>query len=310
MTRLRFDWPASLRPVTRPASSPGLKSTVCSPGPRHRYRRCRTRPGTAAVRHLGSPGATGRGRSDRHHVRLRHHALRRHPPGSRRHLPDVRPDPSDAGATSATRCTTCRTSPTSTIRCSSGPTATASTGATSRLVRSSCIATTWPRCGCFRRANTSAATETVGRGRRARREDGGLRGGLRRRRRRVSRRLLPRRRHRAVRLRIRVRPRHHATRLFAERGGDPDRPGKTGSARRAVVARGAAGEPSWPSPFGPGRPGWHVECAAIALSRIGSDLDIQGGGSDLIFRTTRFTAAHAESVVAKDDSPVTTCTPA
>jgi len=45
------------------------------------------------------------------------------------------------------------------------------------------------------------------------------------------------------------------------------------------------GEPSWPSPFGPGRPGWHVECTAIALSRIGTGLDIQGGGSDLIFRT-------------------------
>ena len=59
------------------------------------------------------------------------------------------------------------------------------------------------------------------------------------------------------------------------------------------------GEPSWPSPFGPGRPGWHVECAAIALNRIGTDLDIQGGGSDLIFPHHEFSAAHAESVTGE-----------
>ncbi|MGA9359407.1 MAG: cysteine--1-D-myo-inosityl 2-amino-2-deoxy-alpha-D-glucopyranoside ligase, partial [Mycobacterium sp.] len=57
-----------------------------------------------------------------------------------------------------------------------------------------------------------------------------------------------------------------------------------------------AGEPSWPAAFGPGRPGWHIECAAIALSRIGTGLDIQGGGSDLIFPHHEFTAAHAECV--------------
>jgi L-cysteine:1D-myo-inositol 2-amino-2-deoxy-alpha-D-glucopyranoside ligase len=97
-------------------------------------------------------------------------------------------------------------------------------------------------------------------------------------------------------------------RLFEQRGGDPHRPGKTdeldallwrgggggggGGGRRAA----RPGEPSWPSPFGAGRPGWHVECAAIALSRIGSGIDIQGGGSDLIFPHHEFTAAHAECV--------------
>ncbi len=85
-------------------------------------------------------------------------------------------------------------------------------------------------------------------------------------------------------------------RLFAERGGDPNQPGKA-DPLDALVWRGARpGEPSWPSPFGPGRPGWHVECAAIALSRIHTDVDIQGGGSDLIFPHHEFTAAHAESV--------------
>src|ERR1700760_1063389 len=85
-------------------------------------------------------------------------------------------------------------------------------------------------------------------------------------------------------------------RLFAERGGDPDRPGKTDELDALLWRAARPGEPSWPSPFGAGRPGWHVECAAIALSRIGSGLDIQGGGSDLIFPHHEFTAAHAECV--------------
>jgi L-cysteine:1D-myo-inositol 2-amino-2-deoxy-alpha-D-glucopyranoside ligase len=85
-------------------------------------------------------------------------------------------------------------------------------------------------------------------------------------------------------------------RLFAERGGDPDRAGKTDELDALLWRAERPGEPSWPSPFGPGRPGWHVECAAIALSRIGSGLDIQGGGTDLIFPHHEFTAAHAECV--------------
>jgi len=99
-------------------------------------------------------------------------------------------------------------------------------------------------------------------------------------------------------------------RLFAERGGDPGRPGKADPldallwyAARAGDERlreeQSAGEPSWPSRFGPGRPGWHVECAAIALSRIGTGLDIQGGGSDLIFPHHEFSAAHAECVTGE-----------
>ncbi|SOJ55828.1 L-cysteine:1D-myo-inositol 2-amino-2-deoxy-alpha-D-glucopyranoside ligase [Mycobacterium simulans] len=85
-------------------------------------------------------------------------------------------------------------------------------------------------------------------------------------------------------------------RLFEQRGGDPRRPGKTDELDALLWRAARPGEPTWPSPFGPGRPGWHVECAAIALSRIGSGLDIQGGGSDLIFPHHEFTAAHAECV--------------
>jgi L-cysteine:1D-myo-inositol 2-amino-2-deoxy-alpha-D-glucopyranoside ligase len=89
------------------------------------------------------------------------------------------------------------------------------------------------------------------------------------------------------------------SRVFAERGGDPDRPGKIHQLDALMWRAARPGEPSWRSPFGTGRPGWHVECAAIALSRIGTGLDIQGGGSDLIFPHHEFTAAHAESVTGE-----------
>lgn len=82
---------------------------------------------------------------------------------------------------------------------------------------------------------------------------------------------------------------------FADRGGDPDRPGKR-DPLDALVWRGhREGEPAWDSPFGPGRPGWHVECSAIATNRLGAEFAIQGGGSDLAFPHHEFSAAHAEA---------------
>ncbi len=83
-------------------------------------------------------------------------------------------------------------------------------------------------------------------------------------------------------------------RLFAERGGDPQRAGKNDPLDALLWRAARPGEPDWPSPFGPGRPGWHVECAAIALRRIGFGFDVQGGGADLIFPHHEFSAAHAE----------------
>lgn len=88
-------------------------------------------------------------------------------------------------------------------------------------------------------------------------------------------------------------------RLFAERGGDPQRPGKADPLDALLWRAKRPGEPDWPAPFGPGRPGWHVECSAIALSRIGFGFDVQGGGSDLIFPHHEFSAAHAESLTAQ-----------
>jgi L-cysteine:1D-myo-inositol 2-amino-2-deoxy-alpha-D-glucopyranoside ligase len=82
--------------------------------------------------------------------------------------------------------------------------------------------------------------------------------------------------------------------LSAERGGDPEREGKKHPLDALLWLAARPGEPSWPSPFGPGRPGWHVECAAIALRRLGSPFDVQGGGSDLLFPHHEMSAAHAE----------------
>ncbi|MDO5730017.1 cysteine--1-D-myo-inosityl 2-amino-2-deoxy-alpha-D-glucopyranoside ligase [Corynebacterium sphenisci] len=84
-------------------------------------------------------------------------------------------------------------------------------------------------------------------------------------------------------------------RLFAERGGDPDRPGKRDPLDALLWRAHRAGEPAWDAPFGPGRPGWHVECSAIAVNRLGAGFDIQGGGSDLAFPHHEFSAAHAEA---------------
>jgi len=80
-----------------------------------------------------------------------------------------------------------------------------------------------------------------------------------------------------------------AMEYFAERGGDPQRSGKSDPFDALVWKAQRDGEPGWPSPFGVGRPGWHIECSAIALHYLRPDtsdefaIDIQGGGSDLIF---------------------------
>jgi L-cysteine:1D-myo-inositol 2-amino-2-deoxy-alpha-D-glucopyranoside ligase len=77
--------------------------------------------------------------------------------------------------------------------------------------------------------------------------------------------------------------------FFSERGGDPNREGKEDPLDALVWRSQRDGEPGWPSPFGIGRPGWHIECSAIALHFLDPDsrdefaIDIQGGGSDLIF---------------------------
>ncbi|HEY7265161.1 MAG TPA: cysteine--1-D-myo-inosityl 2-amino-2-deoxy-alpha-D-glucopyranoside ligase [Trebonia sp.] len=82
------------------------------------------------------------------------------------------------------------------------------------------------------------------------------------------------------------------TALFGERGGDPDRPGKKDPLDPLVWRAERQGEPAWGSRLGRGRPGWHVECAAIAVEYLGDAFDVQAGGSDLVFPHHEMSASH------------------
>jgi len=84
--------------------------------------------------------------------------------------------------------------------------------------------------------------------------------------------------------------------LFAERGGDPEREGKRDRLDPLLWRGARPDEPAWPSALGPGRPGWHIECAAIAMGFLGDQIDVQGGGNDLIFPHHEMSAAHAETL--------------
>ena len=84
--------------------------------------------------------------------------------------------------------------------------------------------------------------------------------------------------------------------LFGERGGDPERAGKRHPLDAVLWRMARPGEPSWDGDLGAGRPGWHIECSAIALNRLGNEIDVQGGGSDLAFPHHEFSAAHAEAL--------------
>ena len=88
------------------------------------------------------------------------------------------------------------------------------------------------------------------------------------------------------------------TELSAERGGDPARPGKKDPLDPLVWRAERPGEPAWDSRFGPGRPGWHVECAAIAAEYLGPSFDVQAGGSDLVFPHHEMSASHARVACA------------
>jgi L-cysteine:1D-myo-inositol 2-amino-2-deoxy-alpha-D-glucopyranoside ligase len=87
--------------------------------------------------------------------------------------------------------------------------------------------------------------------------------------------------------------------IFAERGGDPDRPGKRHPLDCLLWLAERPGEPSWGTALGKGRPGWHIECAAIALEYLGAGIDVQGGGSDLAFPHHEMGAAEAQVVTGE-----------
>jgi cysteinyl-tRNA synthetase len=89
--------------------------------------------------------------------------------------------------------------------------------------------------------------------------------------------------------------RDDAVELLAQNGGRNDDPAKADPLDQAVWQRSAGAEPAWPSPWGPGRPGWHAECTAMALSTYGPSLDLHAGGADLRFPHHAFETAQAES---------------
>jgi len=87
--------------------------------------------------------------------------------------------------------------------------------------------------------------------------------------------------------------------LFAERGGDPTRPGKKDPLDCLLWQSARPDEPAWETSLGHGRPGWHVECTAIALDRHGQTLDLQGGGRDLVFPHHEMCAAQARALTGQ-----------
>lgn len=84
--------------------------------------------------------------------------------------------------------------------------------------------------------------------------------------------------------------------LATEYDDHPDDPAKDDPFDVAVWRAAATGEPSWPSPWGPGRPGWHAECAAMVLATYGASVDLHAGGADLRFPHHAAEAALAEAV--------------
>jgi L-cysteine:1D-myo-inositol 2-amino-2-deoxy-alpha-D-glucopyranoside ligase len=88
--------------------------------------------------------------------------------------------------------------------------------------------------------------------------------------------------------------------FFAERGGDPQRAGKRNALDPLLWLGARDGEPAWPGgPLGVGRPGWHIECAVIALGLLGDPIGVQGGGNDLLFPHHEMSAAHAEALTGR-----------
>ena len=87
--------------------------------------------------------------------------------------------------------------------------------------------------------------------------------------------------------------------LARERGGSPDDPRQRNPLDFVLWQPSADDEPRWDSPFGPGRPGWHIECSAMSMDALGTTIDIHGGGGDLIFPHHECEIAQSESVTGE-----------
>ena len=87
--------------------------------------------------------------------------------------------------------------------------------------------------------------------------------------------------------------------LAAERGGNVDDPNKRDPLDFVLWQPSAEDEPAWESMWGPGRPGWHIECSALCLRELGTTIDLHGGGSDLIFPHHECEAAQSEAATGE-----------
>ncbi len=87
--------------------------------------------------------------------------------------------------------------------------------------------------------------------------------------------------------------------LSAERGGDPDRPGKRGKLDPLLWRAERENEPAWDSPIGRGRPGWHIECSVIGGQYLDAPITVNGGGSDLRFPHHEMSAAHSAALTGR-----------
>jgi L-cysteine:1D-myo-inositol 2-amino-2-deoxy-alpha-D-glucopyranoside ligase len=87
--------------------------------------------------------------------------------------------------------------------------------------------------------------------------------------------------------------------LAAERGGNPDDPFKDDPLDFVLWQPSADDEPAWDSLWGKGRPGWHIECSALALRELGTTIDLHGGGDDLVFPHHECEAAQSEAATGE-----------
>jgi L-cysteine:1D-myo-inositol 2-amino-2-deoxy-alpha-D-glucopyranoside ligase len=87
--------------------------------------------------------------------------------------------------------------------------------------------------------------------------------------------------------------------LAADNGGNPGDPNKRNPLDFVLWQPSLADEPSWESRWGPGRPGWHIECSALALRELGETVDVHGGGRDLVFPHHECETAQSESVTGR-----------
>ena len=88
-------------------------------------------------------------------------------------------------------------------------------------------------------------------------------------------------------------------RLAAIHGGNPDDPHKDDPLDFVLWQPSAPDEPAWESLWGPGRPGWHIECSALAMRELGTTIDLHGGGSDLVFPHHECEAAQSEAATGE-----------